>query len=271
MAWLSPYAATGRAVAVPDPAPPRPRLRFGVLAGVGLGLAALLVGQYFDGGHATTLLNGAALIVVLGGTAGAVLIQSATDDLRRAGELLGWLVQPPAAAHSELTDKLTAWSRLARREGLLALEDALEAEPDPYLQSGLNLLVDGNEASTIRDALEVELIRREQRDLRAAEVFASAGGYCPTIGIVAAVLALIQVMSNLQEPDKLGAGIAAAFVATLYGVGFANLILLPVANRLRALIAQVANTRELVIEGIVGIAHGENPRIIRTRLASFAD
>lgn len=271
MAWLSPEVTSEPTDTSSEPGSSRGRLRVGVLAGGAIGLGAVLVGQYVDGGHAATLVNGAALLVVLGGTAGAVVIQSATDDLRRAGEMLRWLLHPPAAAHEVLTAKLTDWARLARREGLLALEDPLDAEADPFLRSGLNLLVDGNESSTIRDALEVELIRREQRDLRAAEVYASAGGYCPTIGIVAAVLALIQVMTNLNEPEKLGAGIAAAFVATVYGVGFANLVLLPVANRLRALIAQVANTRELIIEGMVGIAHGENPRIIRTRLASFAD
>jgi chemotaxis protein MotA len=161
------------------------------------------------------------------------------------------------------------WSALARKEGLLGLEDVMDKEVDAFSLKGLQLLVDGNEPEIIRDCLDVELISREHFDMQAAKVFEAMGGYSPTIGIIAAVLGLIHVMQNLSDPSMLGAGIATAFVATIYGVGFANLLFLPMANKLKAIAHALSQEREMIAEGIASIAEGENPRNIELKLSGF--
>jgi chemotaxis protein MotA len=165
--------------------------------------------------------------------------------------------------------KIVSWSEIARRDGLLGLEDEAEREPDLFVRKGMQLLVDGSEPGTIRAVLEVELDSREQAEAMAAKVFEGMGGYSPTVGILGAVMGLIHVMQNLADPSKLGGGIATAFVATIYGVGLANLFLLPFAAKLKTLSQRRAQFRELVIEGIVSIAEGENPRNIELKLMGF--
>jgi len=152
---------------------------------------------------------------------------------------------------------------------LLALETAIEASREPFERKGLQLLVDGAEPNVLREALELEINAFEARYRAAARVWESAGGYAPTVGILGAVMGLIQVMENLTDPARLGAGIAVAFVATIYGVGLANLVFLPVANKIKALVARDVSTREMLIEGLVGIANGENPRSIEIRLQGY--
>ena len=151
----------------------------------------------------------------------------------------------------------------------MGLETYAEEETDPFARKGLQLLVDGGEPESIRAALEVELGVREQKDMQAAKVYDGLGGYCPTVGIIGAVMGLIHVMGNLADPSKLGGGIAVAFVATIYGVGLANLLFLPAANKLKNLITQQTHFREMVVEGIVAIAEGENPRNIENRLLGY--
>lgn len=167
--------------------------------------------------------------------------------------------------------KLLNWSTTARREGLLGLENMLERETDPFARKGLELLIDGGEPQVIRHVMENELSARMQRDLAAAQVFKSMGGYSPTIGIIGAVMGLIHVMGNLADPAQLGSGIATAFVATIYGIGLANLVFLPVADRLASLVERDATYRSMTIEGILAIAEGEHPRSIELRLRGFAD
>jgi chemotaxis protein MotA len=164
---------------------------------------------------------------------------------------------------------MVEWSQRARKEGLLGLEDVYEKEQDGFVRKGLQLLVDGSEPETIRHVLEVEMENREHLDTQAAKMFEGMGGYTPTIGIIGAVMGLIHVMQNLADPEKLGSGIATAFVATIYGVGLANLFLLPFANKLKSLVRREVQFRELVIEGIVAIAEGENPRNIEAKLQGF--
>ena len=161
---------------------------------------------------------------------------------------------------------MTSWSKAARREGLLGLENIAENIKDPFRRKGLELVIDGVEPLTIRRLLEVDSNVRMDADLAAAHVFKSMGGYAPTIGILGAVIGLIQVMGNLADPNQLGQGIATAFVATIYGVGFANLLFLPVADRLRSLIMRAANADDVFIEGLVAIAEGDHPRSIELRL-----
>jgi len=180
-----------------------------------------------------------------------------------------WVFVPPALSHEQLIAQVVLWSHTARKEGLLALENLIPNLPDPFLQKGLQLLVDGVEPHRLREVLEVEIGTWEGQMKQSARVWEGAGGYAPTIGILGAVLGLIHVMENLSDPAKLGSGIAVAFVATIYGVGLANLVFLPVAKKLMAIIASMASQREMVVDGLEGIANGDNPRIIEGRLRGY--
>ncbi len=237
--------------------------------GVAIAFAAILGGNWLEGGHLDTLANGPAMVIVLGGTIGAVLLQTPLQIFLRSMRMLGMVFVPPKRALQATIDKLVNWSKIARKDGLLGLEAAVQGEPDLFVRKGMQLLVDGNEPDEIRHTLEVELDSRERFDLQAGKVLEAMGGYSPTIGIIGAVMGLIHVMQNLSDPSKLGSGIATAFVATIYGVGLANLFLLPMANKLKAYVLQESHYRELVIEGLVAISEGENPRQIETRLQGF--
>jgi chemotaxis protein MotA len=177
-------------------------------------------------------------------------------------QMASWIFRPPASDHAAATVKLVHWGQLARRKGMLSLEAELSRETDGLMRRGLQLLVDGHEPAAIREALEFDLDNQESFGLRGARVYESMGGYAPTIGIIGAVMGLIHVMENLSEPGRLGAGIASAFVATIYGVGFANLVFVPFSRKLKDIVQNRARDRELIVEGIVAIAHGDNPRTI---------
>lgn len=237
--------------------------------GVAIAFAAILGGNWLEGGHLETLANGPAMVIVLGGTIGAVLLQTPMHVFLRSMRMLGTVFMPPRHVLDEMIDKLVEWSRVARKDGLLGLERVLDNEQDLFVRKGMQLLVDGNEPDEIRHTLEVELDSRERFDIQASKVLEAMGGYSPTIGIIGAVMGLIHVMQNLSDPSRLGSGIATAFVATIYGVGLANLFLLPMANKMKAYVMQESHYRELVIEGLVAISEGENPRQIETRLQGF--
>ena len=239
------------------------------MLGLLVGLGAILFGQHLEGGHIGSLVNGPAILIVFGGTIGAVMLQSPTRVFLRALRISTWVMVPPVQPVTDVIERIVAWSQVARKEGLLGLEGATEDESDPFAQKGLQLLVDGSEPETIRSTLEVDLGTRERHDLQAAKVYEAMGGYSPTIGIIGAVMGLIHVMGNLADPAMLGGGIAVAFVATIYGVGLSNLIFLPTANKLKSVVSQQAQFREMVIEGIVAIAEGENPRNIEIRLLGY--
>lgn len=237
--------------------------------GVILGFAAIIGGNYLEGGTLAALVNIPAALIVIGGTLGAAMLQTPWEGLRLATRRLRWVFVPPALAFNEGVEKVVRWAVAARKEGLLGLETIAETEDDFFARKGLQLLVDGSEPESIRSIMEVESILLEQRDVDAAKFYESMGGYSPTIGIIGAVMGLIQVMSNLSDPSKLGSGIAVAFVATIYGVGFANLLLLPIASKLRNLARMQSQFRDLTIEGIISIAEGENPRAIELKLNGF--
>ena len=217
--------------------------------GVAIAFAAVLGGNWLEGGHLDTLANGPAMVIVLGGSIGAVLLQTPLQVFLRSMRMLGMVFIPPRRALVDTIEKLVEWSRVARKDGLLGLEAAVQREADLFVRKGMQLLVDGNEPDEIRHTMEVELDSRERFDLQAGKVLEAMGGYSPTIGIIGAVMGLIHVMQNLSDPSKLGSGIATAFVATIYGVGLANLFLLPMANKLKAYVMQESHYRELVIEG----------------------
>lgn len=241
------------------------------IVGIILALVAIVGGNYLEGGHAGALLNGPAALIVIGGTVGAALLQTPMGVLKRALVILRWIIFPPRIDLTGGISSVVGWSMAARKEGLLGLEPIADAEPDPYARKGLQLLVDGAEPESIRSILEVDLYTQEARDLQAAKVFESMGGYAPTIGIIGAVMGLIHVMGNLADPSQLGGGIAVAFVATIYGVSFANLLLLPVSNKLKAIAMRQSRYREMLLEGILSIGEGENPRSIELKLQGFVD
>jgi chemotaxis protein MotA len=239
------------------------------IAGLLVAVLAVYTGFALDGGHLLTLFELPAFIIVFGGTLGAVMLQSSMLQFSHAISLLKWVFSPPIYDIETGIKDIVSWASKARESGYLALEDtALEVE-DIYTQKGLNLLVDGVELANFREALELDLDIYREHSLRSANVYEAMGGYSPTIGILGAVLGLIHAMSNLTEPDLLGQGIATAFIATIYGVGFANLFYLPVANKLRAIVHQQTMYREMVCEGLISIANGENPHAIENKLSAF--
>ncbi|MBJ9975406.1 flagellar motor protein [Pseudomonas sp. S75] len=241
------------------------------LIGLILAFVAIVGGNFLEGGHVGALLNGPAGLIVLGGTLAAALLQSPLSAFKRALQILRWIIFPPRVDLAGGIDRVVNWSLTARKEGLLGLEGVADAEPDPYARKGLQLLVDGAEPESIRSVLEVDLLTQEGRDIQAAKVYESMGGYAPTIGIIGAVMGLIHVMGNLADPSQLGNGIAVAFVATIYGVASANLILLPVANKLKAIVLRQSRYREMLLEGLLSIAEGENPRSIELKLQGFME
>jgi len=240
------------------------------LLGLVVAVGAILLGNFLEGGHADSLIQLTAFVIVTGGTLGAVMVQTPLATFFRAWRLLPWIIHPPSMQLREMVSKVTLWSNVARREGLLGLETVAENESQEFARKGLQLLVDGNEPELIREIMEVELLATEQRDMDAARVFEGMGGYAPTIGIIGAVMGLIHVMDNLADPAQLGGGIAVAFVATIYGVGMANLVLLPVANKLKAVIRRRSTFLEMLIEGVAAIAEGENPRTIEIKLKGYS-
>ncbi|MFB1001729.1 MAG: flagellar motor protein [Pseudomonadales bacterium] len=239
------------------------------LIGVVLGFAAIIGGNFLEGGHVNALVNGPAALIVMGGTLGAAVLQTPKSVFLRAMRMLIWVVKPPQDDFEVSLKKILDWASTARRNGLLGLEKIAANESNQYARKGLQLLVDGKEPEQIRLYMELELTSRERRNLEAAKVYDAMGGYAPTIGIIGAVMGLIHVMGNLADPSMLGSGIAVAFVSTIYGVGIANLFFIPIANKLRAYARHESHVREMLIEGLLSIAEGEKPRSIGEKLKGF--
>lgn len=240
------------------------------LLGIAVAFAAIITGNFLDGGSLGPLLNPAAALIVVGGTIGATLLQSSSSALVGAFRMLPWIFFPPRHTPQTIVSKILGLSKTARRDGLLGLENQVKKESDRVFKKGLSLLVDGFEADRIRVQLEEDIQQIRQSNGKAASLFDHMGGYAPTIGIIGAVMGLIHVMGNLDEPDKIGAGVATAFVATIYGVGFANLLLFPIAGKLKGILQEQAIQQLMTLEGLVAIAEGEHPSVIEMRLRSIA-
>jgi chemotaxis protein MotA len=241
------------------------------LFGLFLGIGSILLGQFFEGGHMASLINGPAALIVFGGTLGAVMLQTPIPVFIRSLRMLPWIFVPPRLHKEYMIEKLLSWSNIARKEGLLGLENIADNEEDLFVRKGLELLIDGSDPDILRDVLELELDAKEEFDGSSTRVYQSMGGYAPTIGIIGAVMGLIHVMSNLSDPSSLGGGISVAFVATIYGVGLANLILIPISVKLRIIVAHEVKFREMIVEGLCSIAEGENPRNIERKLDGYLD
>jgi len=239
------------------------------ILGIVLAFVALLAGAVLKGAGVHALLSSAALMIVVVGTFAAILVQTPGRVMQRAFGILPWVFRSPVPDPRAIIARMVEWSHIARRQGLLGLESMLDNEHDEFIRKGLQLVIDGSEPDAIRNIMEVDLEGREAADLRAARVFEGMGVYAPTLGIIGAVLGLMAVMQHLTDPSKLGTGIAAAFTATVYGIGLANLFLLPVASKLKTAALALSRVREMVIEGMIAIAQGENPRSVDNRLQSY--
>lgn len=239
------------------------------LFGLLIAVSGIIGGQLLEGGSVSVLLQGAAFLIVFGGTLGAVLVQNPKVVFVMGMKMARWAFITPKVDLQALSYQLTAWSSVARKEGVLTLEAQIRGIKDPFVAKGLQLLVDGNSAEKIREVLEVDVHTWEELRWQGARVWEGAAGYSPTIGILGAVLGLIHVMQSLGEPSKLGAGIAVAFIATIYGVGLANLVFLPIAGKLKMHIMRELVLREMLIDGLVMIANGENPRYIENKLKGY--
>ncbi len=237
--------------------------------GVGLGLAIIVGANVMEGGHPTSLLMPPAMLLVFGGTIGAAVAGGTMADAKNAVRSLKraflWKVVPPA----ELVPVVVSLADKARREGLLTLESAVNDVGDDFLSRGVGLAVDGTDPEELREVLEAELYAKKAADRHSAKFFNDMGGYAPTIGIIGTVMGLVHVLENLSQPDQLGHLIAGAFVATLWGVMTANILWLPIGSRLARLGELEAARMEIVIEGVLAVQAGANPRVVAQRLRSL--
>jgi chemotaxis protein MotA len=239
------------------------------LGGLILAFGGILGGLIMEGGKLKDVSQITAALIVLGGTCGAVMVSTPMQVLAAAAHRLAHVFLDPSGSPEEAIDELIQYATAARRNGLVSLEnDAMDIQ-DPFLQKALMLAVDGTDIQEIRTMMQLEIELAERKAYAEARVFECAGGYSPTIGIIGAVMGLIQVMKNLANIEEVGHGIAVAFVATLYGVGLANLILLPAATKIKARVDGETALKELMLEGVVGIVEGMNPKIIRHKLEAY--
>jgi chemotaxis protein MotA len=239
------------------------------IIGLVLALNAVLVGAVLKGAGLMALVSAAAFMIVIVGTIAAICIQTPLPVMQRALKIFPWIMRPPTRDGTVLIAKIVEWSNTARKQGLLGLEPMIAREPDDFVKKALQLVVDGSEPESISAVMFVDLNHREHADTTAAKVFEGMGVYSPTLGIIGAVLGLMAVLQNLADPSKLGHGIAAAFTATVYGIGLANLFFLPVAAKLKVIIQRQTQFREMVIDGMLSIAQGENPRAIEAKLQGY--
>ena len=239
------------------------------LIGIILGILAVFGGAVMEGIEITAILQPTAFIIVAGGTAGATLLHATQHDLMTAIKDLKVIFMGVPEKPDEISKLLVDLALKARKEGILALQADIGGISDPFLRKGLELMTDGTDPQLLRDLLETELGFYEEEVTHAGKVFESAGGYFPTVGIIGAVLGLIHVMGNLNDPSKLGSGIAVAFVATVYGVGLANLAFIPMGAKLKSKRKTTIMTREMMIEGILSIQAGESPNFISEKLKVF--
>ncbi|GAB4387900.1 MAG: flagellar motor protein [Thermodesulfovibrionales bacterium] len=237
--------------------------------GLLLGITAIVGGSLFEGGEVRSILQPTAALIVFGGTLGATLLSSSMEDVWRAAASFRRIFSDEREEPEDFIDDLVRLSVKARRRGLLALEADVSGVAHPFLRKALRLAVDGMSPKAVRETMEQENMTYEEERRRVAKVFETAGGFAPTIGILGAVLGLIHVMKNLSDPSRLGAGIAVAFVATIYGVGLANLVLLPMSKKLLGRLDHELALREMFMEAVLGIQSGMNPRYLEERLRVF--
>ena len=237
--------------------------------GLFVGFAAVVAGQILEGAVLGSLFQATAFLIVVGGTLGAVMLQTAWQVFKNGFVMAKWVFKGYSVDFQADWANIVRWSQFARRDGLLALEQFANRSRDPFVRDGLQLLIDGADPEVLREVLMIKIEQSELEMHRAARIWESAGSYSPTFGILGAVIGLIHVMENLTDPSKLGSGIAVAFVATVYGVGFANLLYLPIYGKLCFYIDRITARREMFVEAFVCIALGHHPRLIESRIKGF--
>lgn len=243
---------------------------FTTIGGLIFGIATILVGQALEGGHAGSLVQGAAAVIVFGGTIGATAVAFPMRDFLRGLKMGAMALKDKGHDLAPLMQQIVELAGVARRDGVLALEQRLAGIEDPFLKRAVGFLVDGVDATVAREALEAEIAAAYDEGVVGAKVYEAAGGYAPTVGILGAVLGLIHVMENLSDPSKLGSGIATAFVATVYGVGAANLFFLPMGTKLKRKMVLERERKTLIAEGVLAIQQGLNPRVLEEKLKAYA-
>ena len=239
------------------------------IGGITLALGGITLGLVLEGGRVSQILQPTAAIIVFGGTIGAVMLQFPMPVILEAGKQLRTVFRERSTNSLQTVQQLVSYAHQARRAGIVSLDDELELIRDPFLKRSLMLAVDGTEPDELRKMMESDLNARAEQEELVSQVFESAGGFAPTIGIIGAVLGLIQVMQHLANMDEVGKGIAVAFVATIYGVGAANLIFLPCAGKLKIRLRQQQIMREMTLEGVISILEGMNPHVLEGKLLGY--
>jgi len=242
---------------------------WGSLTGIALAFIGILYGQAIEGGAVASLMQPAALMIVLSGTVGAVLVQTKPKTFLLGLGMARLVLRPPVDDRKNLAKRAIGWSVTVRKQGTFAVDKFLKMETEPFIRKGLQMILDGTEAEKIREVCAIDMHFYEIQQHNAVKVWSAAGGYAPTIGILGAVIGLIHVMENLSDPNMLGSGIAIAFVATIYGVALANLVFLPIANKLKAHIQHELMRREMLINAWVSIVKGDNTKLVEERLEAY--
>src|SRR5665213_2365003 len=248
---------------------PSSRPDIATLGGLLLAGGGILGGLLIEGGKLTDITQVTALMIVLGGTLGAVMVTTPLKTLIRAAKYLGTVFFEKEESPQQVIDEIISYATKARKNSIISLESDLERIEDPFLRKAISLSVDGTDLQELRKMMELDLDLQQRSGESVSKVYECAGGYAPTIGIIGAVLGLIQVMKHLENIEEVGRGIAVAFVATVYGVAVSNLVFLPAANKLKARIRQDAQDMELLLEGVCSIVEGMNPKLIRVKLEAF--
>jgi chemotaxis protein MotA len=239
------------------------------VAGIFMGMFFILMGQAMEGGNIQSLIQVTAAFIVFGGTAGAVVLSFPMSDLKQSIESLKLVFFDQKTDFNKVIAEILGYATKARKEGVIVLEKEAKNASDPLMKVGLEAVSDGADPVLVRDLMETQLAQLEDKIMRSSKVWESAGGFAPTIGIIGAVLGLIQVMQNLADPSKLGAGIAVAFVATVYGVGSANLMFIPISTKIKMKCKNDFVAKQIMVEGILSIQAGESPALIERKLQAF--
>ena len=250
---------------------PSSRPDIATLGGLLLAMGGILGGLLIEGGKLTDITQVTALMIVLGGTIGAVMVTTPLKTLIRAGKYLGDVFFEKREEPQQVIEEIIGYATKARKNSIISLESELDSIGDPFLRKAISLSVDGTDLKELRQMMELDLDLQHRSGEAVAKVYEAAGGYAPTIGIIGAVLGLIQVMKHLENIEEVGRGIAVAFVATVYGVASANLFFLPAANKIKARLQETLHIKELMLEGVLSMVEGLNPKLIRVKLDAFAD
>jgi len=243
----------------------------GTFAGVSLAFAGILAGLLLEGGKIAQILQPTAAMIVFGGTVGAVMVQFPLGTVVQATKSLVHVFRGSGREPKTVIADLVVYAQQARKDGIVSLDSQLANINDIFLKKSLMLAIDGTEPKELREIMELDLDNQDERNEKLAQVFESAGGFAPTVGIIGAVLGLIQVMQHLENINEVGKGIAVAFVATIYGVGSANILFLPWAGKLRIKFRAEQVVREMVVEGVTSILEGMNPRMLESKLVGYLD